>query len=95
MNDILKGELLQVGSDYKDAESKLSVVRQSIDLQEQYLERIDEQRKKSTHEINERILKAKDSIRQYQEDIAERQERVVELQRSIEDEESVSKRKTK
>ena len=66
MNDILKGELLQVGSDYKDAESKLSVVRQSIDLQEQYLERIDEQRKKSTHEINERILKRRtqfDSIK--------------------------------
>ena len=95
MNDILKGELLQVGSDYKDAESKLSVVRQSIDLQEQYLERIDEQRKKSTHEINERILKAKNSIRQYQEDITERQERVVELQRSIEDEEAVANRKNK
>ena len=39
------------------------------------------------------ILKAKDSIRQYQEDITERQERVVELQRSIEDEESVAKEK--
>ena len=67
MNDILKVSV-HVASDYKDAESKLAL-RQSIDLQEQYFERIDEQRKKSTHEINERILRLKDSIRQYQEDI--------------------------
>ena len=64
MNDILRGELLQVGQEYKDAESTLSVVRQKIDLQQDYLERLDEQRKKSTQEINERIVKAKNSISQ-------------------------------
>jgi DNA repair exonuclease SbcCD ATPase subunit len=95
MNDILKSELLQVGSEYKDAESKLSVVRQSIDLQEDYLERIDEQRKKSTQDINERIVKAKNTIHEYTEEIRERQSRVLELSRSIEDEESVATRKNK
>ena len=95
MNDILRGELLQVGSEYKDAESKLSVVRQSIDLQEDYLERVDEQRKKSTQEINERIVKAKNSIHEYTEEVSERQRTIAELQRSIEDEESITRRKNK
>jgi len=95
MNDILKGELLQVGSEYKDAESKLSVVRQSIDLQEDYLERIDEQRKKSTEEINERIVKAKNTIHEYTEEVSEKQRTIAELQRSIEDEESITRRKNK
>tara|TARA_B110000285_G_scaffold123434_1_gene139499 strand:+ start:23753 stop:25471 length:1719 start_codon:yes stop_codon:yes gene_type:complete len=95
MNDILRGELLQVGSEYKDAESKLSVVRQSIDLQEDYLERVDEQRKKSTQEINERIVKAKNSIHEYAEEVSEKQRTIAELQRSIEDEESITRRKNK
>tara|TARA_R110000823_G_scaffold13984_23_gene46272 strand:+ start:1024 stop:2742 length:1719 start_codon:yes stop_codon:yes gene_type:complete len=95
MNDILRGELLQVGSEYKDAESKLSVVRQSIDLQEDYLERVDEQRKKSTQEINERIVKAKNSIHEYTEEVSEKQRTIAELQRSIEDEESITRRKNK
>ena len=92
MNDILKGELLQVGQDYKDAESTLSVVRQKIDLQQDYLERLDEQRKKSTQEINERILKAKDSIRTYQEEITERMDRIRDLRGTIEDEGRTDKR---
>ena len=92
MNDILRGELLQVGQDYKDAESTLSVVRQKIDLQEDYLERLDEQRKKSTQEINERIVKAKDSISQWQEEITQRMDGIRDLRGTIEDEGRTDKR---
>ena len=92
MNDILRGELLQVGQDYKDAESELSVVRQKIDLQEDYMERINEQRKKSTEEINQRILKAKNSIRTYQEEITHRMDRIRDLRATIEDEGRTDKR---
>lgn len=92
MNDILRGELLQVGQDYKDAESTLSVVRQKIDLQEDYLERLDEQRKKSTQDINERIVKAKDSISQWQKEITQRMDRIRDLRGTIEDEGRTDKR---
>ena len=92
MNDILKGELLQVGQDYKDAESTLSVVRQKIDLQEDYLERLDEQRKKSTQDINERIVKAKNSISQWQEEITQRMDGIRDLRGTIEDEGRTDKR---
>ena len=92
MNDILRGELLQVGQDYKDAESTLSVVRQKIDLQEDYLERLDEQRKKSTQEINERIVKAKNSISQWQEEITQRMDGIRDLRGTIEDEGRTDKR---
>jgi DNA repair exonuclease SbcCD ATPase subunit len=92
MNDILRGELLQVGQDYKDAESTLSVVRQKIDLQEDYLERLDEQRKKSTQEINERIIKAQDAISSYEGEIAKRMDRIRDLRGTIEDEESNDRR---
>ena len=92
MNDILRGELLQVGQDYKDAESTLSVVRQKIDLQEDYLERLDEQRKKSTQEINERIIKAQDAISTYEGEIAKRMDRIRDLRGTIEDEESNDRR---
>ena len=92
MNDILRGELLQVGQEYKDAESTLSVVRQKIDLQQDYLERLDEQRKKSTQEINARIVKAKDSISQWQEEITERMDGIRDLRGSIEDEGRTDKR---
>lgn len=92
MNDILRGELLQVGQDYKDAESTLSVVRQKIDLQQDYLERLDEQRKKSTQEINARIVKAKDSISQWQEEITERMDGIRDLRGTIEDEGRTDKR---
>ena len=92
MNDILKGELLQVGQDYKDAESTLSVVRQKIDLQEDYLERLDEQRKKSTQDINERIVKAKNSILQWQEEITQRMDGIRDLRGTIEDEGRTDKR---
>ena len=92
MNDILRGELLQVGQEYKDAESTLSVVRQKIDLQQDYLERLDEQRKKSTQEINARIVKAKDSISQWQEEITERMDGIRDLRGTIEDEGRTDKR---
>lgn len=92
MNDILRGELLQVGQDYKDAESTLSVVRQKIDLQEDYLERLDEQRKKSTQDINERIVKAKNSISQWQEEITQRMDGIRDLRGTIEDEGRTDKR---
>lgn len=92
MNDILKGELLQVGQDYKDAESTLSVVRQKIDLQEDYLERLDEQRKKSTQDINERIVKAKNSISQWSDEITERMDGIRDLRGTIEDEGRTDKR---
>ena len=92
MNDILRGELLQVGQDYKDAESELSVVRQKIDLQEDYMERINEQRKKSTEEIKQRIVKAKDAIRLHQEQITERTNRIRDLRGTIEDESRTDKR---
>jgi DNA repair exonuclease SbcCD ATPase subunit len=92
MNDILRSELLQVGQEYKDAESTLSVVRQKIDLQEDYLERLDEQRKKSTQEINDRIVKAKNAIQQYQTEISSRMDRVRDLRGTIEDEESNDRR---
>jgi len=92
MNDILRGELLQVGQEYKDAESTLSVVRQKIDLQQDYLERLDEQRKKSTQEINARIVKAKDSISQWQEEITERMDGIRDLRGTIEDESRTDKR---
>ena len=92
MNDILRGELLQVGQDYKDAESELSVVRQKIDLQEDYMERINEQRKKSTEEIKQRIIKAKNSIQTYREVIEQRMDRIRDLRGTIEDEGRTDKR---
>lgn len=92
MNDILKGELLQVAQDYKDAEGNLSVVRQKIDLQSDYLERLDEQRKKSTQEINERIVKAKNAIQSYEAEINGRMDRIRDLRATIEDEENTDRR---
>ena len=92
MNDILRGELLEVAQEYKDAEGNLSVVRQKIDLQQDYLERLDEQRKKSTEEIKQRILKAQTAIEQYQREIAERTDRIRDLRGTIEDESRTDKR---
>jgi DNA repair exonuclease SbcCD ATPase subunit len=92
MNDILRGELLEVAQEYKDAEGNLSVVRQKIDLQQDYLERLDEQRKKSTEEIKQRILKAKTAIEQHQEQITERTNRIRDLRGTIEDESRTDKR---
>jgi len=92
MNDILRGELLEVAQEYKDAESNLSVVRQKIDLQQDYLERLDEQRKKSTEEIKQRIVKAKDAIELHQEQITERTDRIRDLRGTIEDESRTDKR---
>ena len=92
MNDILRGELLQVAQEYKDAEGNLSVVRQKINLQEDYLERINEQRKKSTEDIKQRIVKAQDAISTYEGEIAKRMERIRDLRGTIEDEESNDRR---
>jgi DNA repair exonuclease SbcCD ATPase subunit len=92
MNDILRGELLEVAQEYKDAEGNLSVVRQKIDLQQDYLERLDEQRKKSTEEIKQRILKAQTAIEQHQREIAERTDRIRDLRGTIEDESRTDKR---
>ena len=92
MNDILKGELLQVGQDYKDAESSLSVIRQKIDLQEDYLERLNEQRKKSTEEINSRIIKAQNSNDELQKEIEQSMDRIRDLRATIEDEPRNDKR---
>jgi len=92
MNDILRGELLQVAQEYKDAEGNLSVVRQKINLQEDYLERINEQRKKSTEDIKQRIVKAQDAISTYEGEIAERMDRIRDLRGTIEDEESNDRR---
>ena len=92
MNDILRGELLEVAQEYKDAEGNLSVVRQKIDLQQDYLERLDEQRKKSTEEIKQRILKAQTAIEQHQREITERTDRIRDLRGTIEDESRTDKR---
>jgi DNA repair exonuclease SbcCD ATPase subunit len=92
MNDILRGELLQVAQEYKDAEGNLSVVRQKINLQEDYLERINEQRKKSTEDIKQRIVKAQDAISTYEGEIAKRMDRIRDLRGTIEDEESNDRR---
>ena len=92
MNDILRGELLEVAQEYKDAEGNLSVVRQKIDLQQDYLERLDEQRKKSTEEIKQRIVKAKNAIELHQEQITERTNRIRDLRGTIEDESRTDKR---
>lgn len=92
MNDILRGELLEVAQEYKDAESTLSVVRQKIDLQEDYLERLDEQRKKSTEEIKQRIVKAQNAISAHQKAIEERMDRIRDLRGTIEDESRIDKR---
>ena len=92
MNDILRGELLEVAQEYKDAESTLSVVRQKIDLQQDYLERLDEQRKKSTEEIKQRIISAQNAISTYQEEIEKRMDRIRDLRGTIEDEGRIDKR---
>ena len=92
MNDILRGELLQVAQEYKDAEGNLSVVRQKINLQEDYLERIDEQRKKSTEDIKQRIVTAQNSIHEYEREIQGRLDRIRDLRGTIEDEKSNDRR---
>jgi DNA repair exonuclease SbcCD ATPase subunit len=92
MNDILRGELLEVAQDYKDAEGNLSVVRQKIDLQQDYLERLDEQRKKSTEDIKQRIVTAQNAIQSYQKEITERMDRIRDLRGNLEDEESTDRR---
>lgn len=92
MNDILRGELLEVAQEYKDAEGNLSVVRQKIDLQQDYLERLDEQRKKSTEEIKQRIVSAQNAIQSWQAEIEERMDRIRDLRGTIEDEVRVDKR---
>lgn len=92
MNDILRGELLEVAQEYKDAEGTLSVVRQKIDLQQDYLERLNEQRKKSTDEIKQRIVSAQNSIQSWQDEITERMDRIRDLRGTIEDEVRVDKR---
>lgn len=92
MNDILRGELLEVAQEYKDAEGNLSVVRQKIDLQQDYLERLDEQRKKSTEEIKQRIVSAQNAIQSWQAEIEERMVRIRDLRGTIEDEVRVDKR---
>jgi len=92
MNDILRGELLEVAQEYKDAEGNLSVVRQKIDLQQDYLERLDEQRKKSTEDIKQRIVTAQNAIQSYQKEITERMDRIRDLRGNLEDEESTDRR---
>jgi len=92
MNDILRGELLQVAQEYKDAEGNLSVVRQKINLQEDYLERIDEQRKKSTEDIKQRIVTAQNTIHDYEREIQGRLDRIRDLRGTIEDEKSNDRR---
>lgn len=92
MNDILRGELLEVAQEYKDAEGNLSVVRQKIDLQQDYLERLDEQRKKSTEEIKQRIVSAQNAIQSWQEEVTQRMDRIRDLRGTIEDEERIDKR---
>ena len=69
MNDILKVEMTTLAQNFKDTEKDLDVVIQKRDLQEQYIGRLDEQRKKSAHEINDKISKSKKNIDGYQRDI--------------------------
>ena len=92
MNDILKVEMSTLAQNFKDAEKDLDVVIQKRDLQEQYIGRLDEQRKKSAHEINDKISKSKKNIDGYQKDITDLQEQIDTLQKGIIDEEVVSKR---
>ena len=92
MNDILKVEMSTLAQNFKDAEKDLDVVIQKRDLQEQYIGRLDEQRKKSAHEINDKISKSKKNIDGYQRDITDLQEQIDTLQKGIIDEEVVSKR---
>ena len=92
MNDILKVEMSTLAQNFKDAEKDLDVVIQKRDLQEQYIGRLDEQRKKSAHEINDKISKSKKNIDEYQRDITDLQEQIDTLQKGIIDEEVVSKR---
>ena len=54
--------------------------------------KIDEQRKKSAHEINDKISKSKKNIDGYQRDITDLQEQIDTLQKVESDEEVVSKR---
>ena len=92
MNDILKVEMSTLAQNFKDTEKDLDVVIQKRDLQEQYIGRLDEQRKKSAHEINDKISKSKKNIDGYQRDITDLQEQIDTLQKGIIDEEVVSKR---
>tara|TARA_B100000424_G_scaffold270704_1_gene270826 strand:- start:5941 stop:7650 length:1710 start_codon:yes stop_codon:yes gene_type:complete len=92
MNDILKVEMTTLAQNFKDTEKDLDVVIQKRDLQEQYIGRLDEQRKKSAHEINDKISKSKENIDGYQRDITDLQEQIDTLQKGIIDEEVVSKR---
>lgn len=92
MNDILRGELLEVAQEYKDAEGNLSVVRQKIDLQQDYLERLNEQRKKSTEDIKQRIVTAQNAIQSWQAEVTERMDRIRDLRGTIEDEENNDRR---
>ena len=92
MNDILKVEMTTLAQNFKDTEKDLDVVIQKRDLQEQYIGRLDEQRKKSAHEINDKISKSKKNIDGYQRDITDLQEQIDTLQKGIIDEEVVSKR---
>ena len=92
MNDILKVEMTTLAQNFKDTEKDLDVVIQKRDLQEQYIGRLDEQRKKSAHEINDKISKSKKNIDGHQRDITDLQEQIDTLQKGIIDEEVVSKR---
>ena len=92
MNDILKVGMTTLAQNFKDTEKDLDVVIQKRDLQEQYIGRLDEQRKKSAHEINDKISKSKKNIDGYQRDITDLQEQIDTLQKGIIDEEVVSKR---
>ena len=92
MNDILKVEMTTLAQNFKDTEKDLDVVIQKRDLQEQYIGRLDEQRKKSAHEINDKISKSKKNIDGDQRDITDLQEQIDTLQKGIIDEEVVSKR---
>jgi DNA repair exonuclease SbcCD ATPase subunit len=92
MNDILKGEMQEISNEYRDAETTLRLVREKIDLHTKYVEKINEQKKKSTQEINAKISKSQANIESYQSEIGQHQSEIQRLQESIADESVVSNR---
>lgn len=95
MNDILKGEQQGLIQKSNTVKSDLEVTKQKVELQEQYIKKIEEARKQGVQDIQEKIQSSTTKIGEYSSSIDTLREEIAKHEMGIADLETVSKKLSK
>jgi DNA repair exonuclease SbcCD ATPase subunit len=95
MNDILKGEMQSTIQRSNQLKSDMDMTKQKVELQESYISKIEEARKKGVQDIQEKIQQATTAIGEYSATITTLREKIEGREQTIADLDAVSKKLSK